>query len=446
MSDTSSSLPKGIWNAYWFQVFNTVSWSLVLSAPMMLYFKQLGASATVLGIVVALPPLTALLQIPAADYVERIGYRRFVLRGWSVRTALIAAIAVVPLAPRQVAPATRMILMLFLLFVFNASRGISLCGWLPWIMQLIPEAVRGRYFSREQVCSSLAMLGAMLLAAGLLGPTSPGWAYAAVFAVSFLGGAASLWYLSRIPDVPPADDRPPPGSRPWGAMLRHPPFARVLIFDAVVLTAFAGSGVLWIPLARDLYGVPDRFVLFMTALWAVMTAVGSPVVGRTLDRVGSRPVLALALLVLVVHFGTWAALGARAIPLDWRSVLLVQGTAAMGVILFTLSNTRLVMSTVPGMGRSHFLALFSVTNSLFLGLLPVFWGMAADGFGDWSAAWGRWEWNKFSVLYVVLAAVTASAEIARRRLIEPKAMATDDFLQELFVRTPTRALSRLLGR
>ncbi|MDD5262488.1 MAG: hypothetical protein PHD76_11650, partial [Methylacidiphilales bacterium] len=82
-------MPEGIHYAYWFQVFNSLSFSIVLGVPMLLFMKRLGASATILGIVNALGPLLNILQIPAARYVEQVGYRSFVLRGWSLRSVFI---------------------------------------------------------------------------------------------------------------------------------------------------------------------------------------------------------------------------------------------------------------------------------------------------------------------------------------------------------------------
>ena len=152
-------MPAGVGNAYAFQVFNTMSYTIVLSTPMLLYFKKLGASATVLGIVLALPALLNILQIPAARFVEAMGYRAFVLYGWTVRAAFVLAMAGVALLPEKIDALTRIALMLFLLFAYNASRGISLCGFLPWVTQWIPEEVRGRYVSRDQMSSALATLG-----------------------------------------------------------------------------------------------------------------------------------------------------------------------------------------------------------------------------------------------------------------------------------------------
>jgi hypothetical protein len=59
-------MPAGVGNAYAFQVFNTTSFTIVVGMPMILFFKSLEVSATVLGIVIALPALLNVLQIPAA--------------------------------------------------------------------------------------------------------------------------------------------------------------------------------------------------------------------------------------------------------------------------------------------------------------------------------------------------------------------------------------------
>jgi hypothetical protein len=63
---------------------------------MILYAKSLGASATVLGLIAGMMPLLVVFQIPAASHVNRVGYRRFVLAGWSTRVLFIFFIAWFP--------------------------------------------------------------------------------------------------------------------------------------------------------------------------------------------------------------------------------------------------------------------------------------------------------------------------------------------------------------
>src|SRR6266567_6202494 len=85
--------PPGLHNAFLFAAFNALSFQIVLASPMILYAKSLEASATVLGIIAGMMPLLVIFQIPAASHVNRIGYKRFVLGGWSTRVIFVFAVA-----------------------------------------------------------------------------------------------------------------------------------------------------------------------------------------------------------------------------------------------------------------------------------------------------------------------------------------------------------------
>ncbi|HYG33698.1 MAG TPA: hypothetical protein VEC99_02875, partial [Clostridia bacterium] len=69
--------PPGLHHAYLFSIFNAFSFQVVLSSPMVLYAKSLGATATVLGIIAGMMPLLVIFQIPAASYIPRLGFKRF---------------------------------------------------------------------------------------------------------------------------------------------------------------------------------------------------------------------------------------------------------------------------------------------------------------------------------------------------------------------------------
>ncbi len=439
-------MPHGVGNAYAFQVFNTISFSIVLMTPMLLYFKRLGASGTVLGIVTALPALLNILQIPAAQFVEQIGYRAFVLRGWSLRSLFILGMAAVAALPDKIDATTKMALMLALLFAFNISRGISVCGFLPWITQWIPEEVRGRYLSRDQMCQALATVGTMLATAAYLEQVRARVGFAVVFAASFVAAGISLLFLRRIPDVPPPPGSGGRGRVPWKEMALYPPFRRLLEYNVVLFTALAGGGVFWVPCLRDQFHLSNAQILLFGSVTPLVVAGCLWWLGRLVDRTGSRPVLAMANAAFVLHFGGWAMLSAGVLRLSVWSVLGIQVFSGLAWASFNLANARLAMAIVPAMGRSHFFALFSVAGGLVLGVLPVFWGIGLDSLAGWRTTTGPWEWNQFSVLYMALVAVVLAAQICHARLTEPRAMTTEEFVRELFVMSPARAITRLIAR
>ena len=159
-----SVYPRGSFNAHWFSLFNAVSFQIMMGAPIIVYAKSLGASSTVLGIIAAFTPLMTVFQLPAAQHLERYGYRQFVLAGWGARSVLIFVAAAIPLV-EIFDNATKLAALLTLLFFYNLLRGISSAALMPWFAHLIPEHVRGRFLSVDQLFMYAGCLVSLLVSA-----------------------------------------------------------------------------------------------------------------------------------------------------------------------------------------------------------------------------------------------------------------------------------------
>src|SRR4051812_9062586 len=226
---STPSFPKGLHNAFLFSGFNALSFQIVLSSPMVLYAKKLGGSATVLGIIAGMMPLLVIFQIPAANHIQRVGFKRFVYAGWGTRVLFIFAMALVPLTHAFLDQQTRLILILALLFCFNLSRGISSCAWLPWITILVPSSLRGKYLSMDAATQNSCSFVTFVISAACLAGEPRAWQFSLLFAFSAVSGAVSLSFLKRIPDAEMPDEARGSKTRvPWVEMILHPPFNRLL--------------------------------------------------------------------------------------------------------------------------------------------------------------------------------------------------------------------------
>jgi MFS family permease len=406
----------------------------------------LGASATVLGVIAALGALMNIFQIPAARFVERIGYRTFVLRGWISRSFMIGGVALVVSLPLPLDESTRQILVLFLLFLFNIARGISLSGYLPWISAIVPESVRGRFLSMDQAASQSALLLTVALSAVYLQWTEQASAFGALFAASLLLAGMSLIYLKRIPDAPVSPAAKEGGEEvPWRAMLQHGPFLKLVIFHSMMMLALSGGGLIFIPFARDQLGCSDSKFMILHLIWGSIFVLTSLATGKMLDRVGSRPVLGLAALIFGIHWLGWGAVAAHLLPFQWGIIFFQQATAGVGLALYNSAHMRLLMGTVPAMGRSHFFALFSVAASLVAGLAPLGWGLLTDAMRSVKFGTGV-EVNRFVILYVTMTLILIPAMVALRRIEEARASTTEELLRELVLETPWRSITRWWNR
>ena len=439
-------MPPDIHNVYIYEVFNTASWSVVLGSPMLLFFQHLNATATILAIAASLAPVLNILQIPAAHFVERVGYRRFVLSGWTTRSVVVIGMMLVAFLPDTVDRATRMVAMLSLCFVYNAMRGISVCGFLPWFTHIVPESRRGEFLAKDQLAGALAGIACLFIAGWLLGLREARYSFGIVFAMSAASAFTSLNFLRRIPDVPVEKITSNPTQLPWREMLFYPPFLKYIKYNVVINMALGASSVFWVRFFRTVLDRSDSYVLFFNAFSMTAIAVSLVLVGPLIDRAGNKPALTASGILLVCHFSGWACVAAGIIPFKTPAMCFQIFTSGVGVALWNLANVRTVMGIVPHMGRPHFLALYSVASNLTIGLVPLLWGPVMDYFEHWHVAWGYWEWNSYSLFYCTLACTMCAGLFMLRSVVEPVTMTWDVFMTELLVKTPSRAVSRLIGR
>jgi MFS family permease len=446
-TDHKPAFPPGINHAFWFVVYNALSFQIVLGSPMVLYGKSLGASATVLGIIAGMMPLLVIFQIPAASHVSRVGYKKFVLGGWTIRVAFIFGMMLVPLTSGFLPAQARLALLLFLLFCFNLSRGISSCAWLPWLSALIPDSLRGRYLAREAVCLHAASLVALLLAGAVLGSEPRAWQFAVIFAFSAITGAISLNHLKAMPEASgPEPFNQNPNPVPWKEIYLHAPFNKLLWFNVAWALAYGGLNTFTVAYLKVEAGLSTGTILMLTALSFLGGLIGLWFFEARVDRFGSKPVVLVCLIGWVVIAAGWFCLAARGVTATLTVVLLLELAMGLGFALVNMNNTRLAMVLTPAMGRNHFFALFSVVQNLSLGLAPIGWGMFIDAIGQHRLGAAGWELNRYSAFFLAVMLVFVAAFVLCRRLDEPKARPLEELLRELLVDSPLRFRVRLWPR
>lgn len=402
----AAALPAGSININGFSFFNAVSFQIILGAPVVLYARSLGASSFVLGVIAGLTPLLTVLQFVAARLLHRTGYRRLVLAGWGTRTVFTCAIAALPLWP-GLGDEPRLWLLLSALFAFNALRGFASGAWLPWLTAIIPERVRGRFLSRDQAFMHLGCFVALLLSSGMSGGEPDPRSYTAVFALGAVAALISLWFIRRIPEAQSAEElRRSSVPVPWLAMIKHAPFARLLGFSLLYSVVIGGLGVFTV----EFLAVAEKFgedaILFLGALAFVGALAGLGLTGPWLDATGSKPWLLRSLFIFGFVVAGWLLLAAGALPHRPWVVGMLNFSGGVAGSMFGVASTRIVMASVPLMGRTHFFALFTVLSGLALGFSPMVWGVLLDLLGSLDVVVGGLHVNCYTVYFGAIFVLT----------------------------------------
>lgn len=415
---SGDAFPPGSLNFNGFSFFNAVTFQIVLGAPVILYAKSLGASSLVLGTIASLTPLLSILQLVAARFLHRTGYRRFALAGWGARTAFVLLLTAVPVLP-GLAAETRLMLVAAALFCFNLLRGFAAGAWLPWLTALVPEDVRGRFLSRDNAFMHFGCLAALLVSAWVMTGTVEAVEYTGVFAIGLLSAVISLWFIGRIPDAQSPEERQHSGTPvPWRAMLRYPPFARLLWFTTFYMVVIGSLGVFTVEFLVQRERYAEGTILMLGALSFVGALVGLWWAGPRLDATGSKVWLGRALSLFIVVIAGWLLVAVRAQPAAPWLVGLLNFTGGLAGAVFGVANTRIVMGSVPVMGRNHFFALFTVVSSLGLGAAPVLWGAVLDALRSGDVTVGGVTLDPYAVYFACLALLAIFDRLLVRRLHE----------------------------
>ena len=420
MNDVSRHYPQGSFNAHWFGLFNAISFQIILGAPIILYAKSIGASSTVLGIIASFTPLMTVFQLPAAQFLERYGYKQFVLMGWSLRTLFIFLITGIPLAG-FLGDTTKLAVMLASLFVFNLLRGISTAAWMPWITALIPEESRGRFLSVDQMFVTLGCLLALIASAIVMNGRVEPWEYALVFLMSAAGATLSLNFIRRIPDVEASETvRKSSEPVPWGKILAYPPFLELLKFNVIFMAVIGSMGVFTIEYLREFPKFDVSLILYLSGLSFIGALVSLPFSGRLVDEAGSKPVMTGALGLFSATILGWFLVAAGVLPCSLWVIGTLNFFAGIAGANFNLANVRIIMATMPEMGRNHFFALFTVITSLGLGAAPIVWGVSLDFIGTYEAVTGAFHWRRHSIYFLAIFLLNLVALTLIRRLHETR--------------------------
>jgi len=420
VSAESHQYPRGSFNIHWFGIFNAISFQIILGAPIILYAKSIGASSTVLGIIASFTPLMTVFQLPAAQFLGRYGYKQFVLMGWSLRTLFIFLITGVPLMG-FLDNTTKLAVMLASLFVFNLLRGISSAAWMPWITALIPEEIRGRFLSVDQMFLTLGCLLALIASAVVMTGRVEPWEYALVFLMSAVGATLSLNFIRRIPDVAASETvRKSSEPVPWGNILAYPPFRELLIFNVIFMAVIGSLGVFTIEYLREFPKFDVSVILYLSGISFVGALASLPFSGRLVDEAGSKPVMTGALALFSVTILGWFLVAAGVLPCSLWVIGGLNFLSGVAGANFNLANVRIIMATMPEMGRNHFFALFTVITSLGLGAAPIVWGVSLDFIGTYESVTGAFHWRRHSIYFLALFVLNLIAMTFIRRLHETR--------------------------
>ncbi len=402
-------------------MFGSVWSSAMAGTPLTLYAKKLGASQFQFGLLAALPFIASLLSLPASLLIEATGQRkRIFLLGLYLQRFLWFIIAAAPLwimnkggfAHARLA----MTVFLWLMFMMYAGNAIGGPAWVTWMADLVPERIRGKYFSRRRQFGMITAVPAAWFVGWLLDTQAGSDPYsicrwcAGIFIIAAVFGVLDIHMFQYVPEIP---KRPQKGKDLLCALRQPLQDRRFLWFAGFVGTlffamSFMGQFVtLYVMDQASKSGThmnrTAQMMLIVTPYLAQLLFMG--LWGHTADRMGKKPLLVVAALGLV--------------PIGFGWTLLTEGTVWVGYILSALgaalwaaveiANFNIVceMSETPENGSPGGGSAYVAINSVIINIAGCLGGLSAGLIAEACKNWHHFYLFKTFRAYDILFAISA---------------------------------------
>lgn len=383
---------------------------------------ELGASPVLLGVLWGLPHFGQVFQVPASWVTARFGRKRVAVVMHALARQITLPIALLPFVDLSLDAKRAILVALFALSSLFSVIGHN--AWLTWMGDLVPARVRGAYFGRRtSMCTAAATIAALSVASAMdAGRVQAvlGSVLAGVLVLRSIAGVVTTVMMSKQHD--PAEGvlatADPPALREAALPFADRGYRKLLAYRTAWGIATGLTASITAVFTLEALGLGFFGVATYAAVVAGLRVATTPLWGRTLDRVGGRPVLVICSLGAAVSSLAWVGATAGAAWLIWLDAIvcgLLLGGQELAV--FTLP-----LATAPSRRRPLFAAASVMVGGVAYGLASVAGGALASSMS-------------IRTLLLLSAAWRVVATVLATRIDEPRGRRAPD-------RMPIRAIDR----
>jgi MFS family permease len=393
-----------------------------------LFLSELGLPKDQIGVLLSFFPFTGLLALPLGSLVTRIGRKRVFLFGYGVRKPIMGSLLLLPWIIHAFGQQTAVVFLFSVILTVAVLRAIAETGFLPWFQEFVPNSVRGKYASVNNIIYTVTSGIALAIASWVIGAGTGIKGYMLLIGLGVIIGLVGVGLMLFVPG-----GEPQPGAdstQVHAANMLKTRHDRNFVLFLAGTGAFAVGAIMmgsFLPIfVKEQVGIEASKVVLLEITSMVGGAIAGLLAGVIADRLGSRPVLIPGLvLCLIGPFGWFLFTQALA---QGKGINATVVFIACGALYFafgafstsaSIASSRLLYNDViPVEKNTAYTAVYYAAMGLLGGLSPILAGQLLTVLADWQITLSIITLNAYALLFLIsLLAMTGS--LFFYRLVRP---------------------------
>jgi MFS family permease len=384
--------------------FGMAFFTVVNGPTMSAFVRTLGLGDFIYSVIISLPVFSGIMQLFASILVRKAGRRKpaFIVAGLVHRLVMIP-VALVPLFIPSQFEGARVWILIILLAVSNTGAAFTNIIFGSWVGALVPMEIRGRYFSKRSMISTITVAITAPLSGLFLDLVKGSVGYAILFLVVSILGAIDILCFFWVKDPPMIVSESSKNLLAhFTQPLRDPTYRRLIVFVAAWGFAVNLSGPFFTPYMIEVLGMNMLSITLATqTTMSIVTVLFIRRIGRLIDRFGVKPVLLLSTIVIVTLPFMWLF----SYPGGLWLVVLIHIISGIVWPTYEMCAMNLSIWLAPEEERPSYLAAYALVTALFGMLLGQLSGGAIMQAIGPAIRMAKWSWifnTQFQPFHVLL--------------------------------------------
>jgi len=355
----------------YFNVFNAISWNLLVGIIITLFALRLGASSTYIGLMSATFYISLFLLPLGKMLAKRFSIIGIFSFTWTARSICMVLAVAAPFFDYAGHRKTALLLIILGVLLFHLFRGVGMIGNNPVLSLLASGPDRGSYMTQIQIInSSIAMFGSFLIAM-VLGTEPPIFIFSILLGIGVVAGVISGTAIKKVPEPERSKDGQGmklkeifnevfPGKIKVSGENTLPDFLLILFLVVLVSGVTRTFAVVY---AREVFMHNDGLI----SLYAVFGGLGYLMAGLIIkfliNRLGAKPLFLVSVILGIVSI-------IPVVLFPQSIVENVAGSILFLVFLFFMLNFGFLGSE--GIAQTYFLGMIPQDKILDMGILYFF--------------------------------------------------------------------------